>query len=121
MLWAKAVSSRLLPGLVSYYCVFDKEILIAIIPLEKRILGLWPFQIRWLQLPTHSNIYLCDVLLDKSYCGDEIIHTVLDYIYYAKSGFRWDYCKLRKFSARSALFTQIKQNDPLVRAIDECV
>lgn len=117
--WSKAVSSDLLPGRVAYYCVYDSGKLIAVVPLERCSRGVGFFSLRWLQLPTDSNIYLNDILVDRAYARSGILDFVLKHVA-SQSGFSWDYCKLRKFSEQSTLFAELQDTSSLVRKISEC-
>jgi hypothetical protein len=114
--WSAAISEKLLPGRVSYYCVFDSAKLIAVVPIEKRTAGFGWFRIRWLQFPTQSNIYLSDIVLDQSYSGSRIVAAVLGHIF-KSSGFYWDYCRLRKFCPRSAVYAQLRQEGKQLREV----
>lgn len=118
--WWHAVSTQLLSGQVTYYCVYDNDRLIAIVPLEERTRGIPLFRIRWLQLPTHVDFYLNDILLDQSYQRHPILEQLLKHIYH-QGRFRWDFCRLRKFSEHSALGRQARDGGSFTRKINDYV
>jgi hypothetical protein len=117
--WSAAVCGQLLPDIVSYYCVFDCEKLVAVIPLERRSSGFGFLKLRWIQLPTHSNIFLADIILDQSYNREGVFSAVLDHIARVSS-FNWDYCKLRKFCPRSSLYSLVRQEGMMMRQVGDC-
>jgi hypothetical protein len=104
--WSIAVATALKPGRVVFYLVYDDNRLVAVIPLEYRARWNGPVRLRALHLPSHSNIYLNDILLDRDYEDEDVLGAVLSAI--SKQGLRWDYCKLRKFNARSALYAYLQ-------------
>jgi CelD/BcsL family acetyltransferase involved in cellulose biosynthesis len=106
--WSLAVATALKPGRVVFYLVYDDNRLVAVIPLEYRARWNGPVRMRALHLPSHSNIYLNDILLDRGYVDEDVLGAVLSAISNQAKGPRWDYCKLRKFNARSALYAYLQ-------------
>jgi CelD/BcsL family acetyltransferase involved in cellulose biosynthesis len=117
--WSAAVCGQLLPGIVAYYCVYDGEKLIAVIPLERRSWGLGFLKLRWLQLPSHSNIFLGDIILDQAYHRESVFSAVLEHVDRVSS-FHWDYCKLRKYCPRSSLYSLTRQEGMMTRQVGNC-
>ena len=106
--WSLAVATALKSGRVVFYFVYDRDRLVAVIPLEYRARWNGPVRLRALHLPSHSNIYLNDILLDRDYVDKDVLGAVLEAVSGQPQGLRWDYFKLRKFNARSALYAYLQ-------------
>ncbi|MFV8819471.1 GNAT family N-acetyltransferase [Haliea sp. E17] len=116
--WAEAVSNILLPGKLNYYAVYNDMRIVAIVPLQKVSSGIWPFELRYLLLPTHTDIYLNDIVIDQDYIDKPILWEILKHIR-TNEGFRWDYCRLRKFCRFTALHTQLARTGAKLRRVGD--
>lgn len=119
--WSWSVATSLQLERVVFYTVYDNDQLIAVVPLEHRVKWYGPVRMRSLHLPADSNIYLNDIVLDRNYANQDVLDAVLKEISSPSNGFKWDYCELRKFNSRSALYAHLEGRGIDIRQIGESV
>jgi hypothetical protein len=119
--WSLSVATALQLEQVVFYTVYDDCQLIAVVPFEHRVRWYGPVRMRSLHLPADSNIYLNDIVLDRNYANEDVLDAVLADILSQPNGFQWDYCELRKFNSRSALYAHLQGRDFDIRQIAESV